>query len=79
MYASQNYLWMRPLCHRLGYYSQPDESEFRDRQNEYERCQWILRNTKRLFSALDDMGHAVKTLKENLKKELENKEDNTCE
>ena len=59
--------------------SQPDESEIRDRQNEYERCRWILRNTKRLFSALDDMGRAVKTLKENLKNELKNKEDNTCE
>ena len=74
-YDYEAYLWMRPLCHRLGYYSQPDESEFRDRQNEYERCQGILRNTKRLFSALDDMSHEVKALKENLKKELENRED----
>lgn len=58
-----DYLWMRPLCRRLGYYSRPDEEEIQKKLRVVDEAYWLRQYANRVISGIKEAERDLRLLR----------------
>ena len=69
-YDYEEYMWMRPLCRRLGYYGRPEEEEIQRKQDDASRVRYLLDNARRITNSIDNALFELKEMRNKLKRSL---------
>lgn len=73
----EDYLWMRPLCRRMGYYTRPGENEITAMLSEFDDARYMREHTHRAVRYVEDAERELRRLRrqiESITKKIKRKE-----